>query len=155
MADKAEANTTEEVPTEAMAKEYQIVSMDKPEWAVIGGGINEFNTEQAGDDQAQTLCFVLQGPDLEIVGGVIGVTFWDWLHLDLMWIKEEVRGRGYGRRLLTMAEEEARQRGAKNAFLDTFSFQAPGFYEHSGYEVFGELREFPAGHTRYFLRKQL
>jgi GNAT superfamily N-acetyltransferase len=72
-----------------------------------------------------------------------------------MWIKEEVRGRGYGRRLLAMAEDEARQRGAKNAFLDTFSFQAPGFYEHFGYEVFGELGEFPAGHTRYFLRKQL
>jgi GNAT superfamily N-acetyltransferase len=138
-----------------MTGDYQIVYVDKPEWAVIGGGINDYNTQQAGDDRAQTLCFVLQGPDREVLGGVIGVTFWDWLHLDLMWIQEEHRGRGYGRRLLEMAEAEARQRGATNAFLDTFSFQAPGFYERFGYEVFGELPQFPSGHTRFFLRKEL
>jgi len=73
----------------------------------------------------------------------------------LMWVKEELRGRGYGHRLLTMAEEEARQRGAKNAYLDTFGFQAPDFYKQHGYQVFGELEDFPAGHRRYFLRKQL
>ncbi len=53
------------------------------------------------------------------------------------------------------AELEARQRGARCAYLDTFSFQAPDFYKKQGYEVFGELRDFPEGHRRYFLRKQL
>jgi N-acetylglutamate synthase-like GNAT family acetyltransferase len=72
-----------------------------------------------------------------------------------MWIKDELRGRGYGHRLLTLAEHEARQRGAKNAYLDTFSFQAPDFYKQHGYQVFGELPDFPPGHQRYFLTKQL
>ena len=70
-------------------------------------------------------------------------------------IKEELRGQGFGHRLLTLAEDEARHRGAKKAHLDTFSFQAPDFYKQHGYEVFGELQDFPPGHQRYFLSKQL
>ena len=138
-----------------MDEEYSIVSVDKPEWGIIGQGISNFNEQQVGDDDAQNLCFVLRAPDQEIVGGVIGATYWDWFHLDLMWIKEELRGRGFGHRLLTLAEDEARQRGAKKAFLDTFSFQAPDFYQQHGYQVFGELQNFPFGHQRYFLKKQL
>ncbi len=138
-----------------MDKEYQIVYADQPAWGIIGQGITDYNTQRAGDDQGQNLCFVLQSPDKEIVGGVIGATHWNWFYINLMWIKEELRGRGYGRRLLTLAEEEARKRGAKHAYLDTFSFQAPGFYQKYGYQVFGELSDFPEGHQRYYLTKQL
>ena len=138
-----------------MDEEYQIVSVDQPEWDIIGGGINAFNTRHAGDEHAKRLCFVLKGPDQAVLGGVIGITYWDWLYIDLMWIQEELRGRGFGHKLLTLAEEEARGRGAKNVYLDTFSFQAPDFYKKHGYRVFGELPDFPPGHQRYFLTKQL
>ena len=138
-----------------MNEEYEIKYLDKPEWGVIGQGITDYNTEQAGEDGGQNLCFVLQVPDNEVVGGVIGSTYWGWLYINLMWIKEEARGHGYGRQLLQLAEDEARQRGAKHAYLDTFSFQALDFYKKYGYEVFGELQDFPPGHQRYFLKKQL
>ena len=141
-----------------MDEEYNIVYVDKPEesaWGIIGRGISNYNEQQTGDQNFQRLCFVLHAPDQEIVGGVIGATYWDWFYLDLMWIKDELRGRGYGHRLLTRAEEEARQRGAKNVYLDTFSFQAPEFYRQHGYQIFGELDDFPPGHQRYFLTKQL
>jgi GNAT superfamily N-acetyltransferase len=138
-----------------MEKEFSIVYVEKPEWGIIGGGINEYNKKQAGDDKGQQLCFILHSPDQEVVGGVIGATYWDWLYIDLMWVKEELRGRGYGHRLLVQAEDEARGRSAKKAYLDTFSFQAPDFYKKHGYQVFGELRDFPTGHQRYFLTKEL
>jgi hypothetical protein len=54
-----------------------------------------------------------------------------------------------------MAEQEARKNGAKNVYLDTFSFQALDFYQEHGYRVFGELEDFPPGHQRYYLRKEL
>lgn len=138
-----------------MNEAYEIVSVENPEWGIIGQGITAYNTAQAGNDNGQNLCFVLRGPDEVVVGGIIGATYWNWLYVDLMWLKEEFRGQGYGSRLLELAEEEARQRGAKNAYLDTFSFQAPDFYKKHGYEVFGELADFPAGHRRFFMRKQL
>jgi GNAT superfamily N-acetyltransferase len=138
-----------------MTEDLRIVSMEEPPWALIGGAINSYNSEQAGDDNSQAVCFVLKSPDDEVVGGVIGVVFWDWFSLELMWMEEQYRGQGYGHRLLTLAEEEARKRGARHVHLDTFSFQAPGFYEKHGYEVFGELQDFPAGHQRFYMRKDL
>lgn len=137
---------------------YQIVYVEKPEesaWGIIGRGLSQYNHQQAGDNKFQRICFVLHGPDETIVGGVLGEIYWGWLYIDLLWVEEELRGQGYGHRLLTRAEEEARQRGAKNAYLDTFSFQVPDFYKQHGYQVFGELRDFPAGHQRYFLTKPL
>ncbi len=138
-----------------MEKDYQIVYLKEPAWEIIGGGISDFNTQQAGDDNGKNLCFALQGADGEVAGGVIGATYWDWLYVNLMWLREDLRGQGYGDRLLEMAEEEARKRGAKHSHLDTFSFQAPEFYQKHGYRVFGELADFPVGHTRYFLVKEL
>jgi ribosomal protein S18 acetylase RimI-like enzyme len=138
-----------------MDEEYRITYVDEPEWGVIGGGIRDYNNQQAGDGHAVNLCFALYAPDQTIVGGVIGETHWNWLYISLMWVKDELRGRGYGHRLLTLAEEEGRKRGATNAYLDTFSFQAPEFYKKYGYQVFGELQNFPPGHQRYYLTKQL
>jgi len=99
--------------------------------------------------------FFLLAPDQEIVDGLIGATHWDWFYIVLLWVKGELRGHGCGHRLLTLAEDEVRKRGAKNAYLDTFNFQALDFYEKHGYQVFGVLQDFPAGHQRYFINKQL
>lgn len=134
---------------------YKIELAAEPQWDVIGGGINDFNLQHAGAEHSQYLCFVVKAADGTIVGGVIGLIYWDWFHLDLMWVKEELRGHGLGRQLLEACEEEARRRGAKNVFLDTFSFQAPEFYKKYGYHVFGELPGFPAGHSRFFMTKEL
>ena len=141
-----------------MAEEYSIHYVEDPEesaWGIIGRGVRDHNTRQAGDDDFQRLCFVLVSSDQEVVGGVLAEAYWGWLHIDLLWIKEELRGRAYGRTLLAKVEEEGRKRGAKNAFLDTFSFQAPEFYRKCGYRVFGELPDFPEGHRRFFLVKRL
>ena len=68
---------------------------------------------------------------------------------------QPLRGQGYGSRLLLAAEEEARTQGCRGVFLSTFSFQARPFYERFGYEVFGELADYPAGHALYFMQKTL
>ncbi len=141
-----------------MDEECDIISVDKPDdsvWDVIGWGIHHYNIQQAGDTGHQPLCFVLRAPDQKIVGGLIGKTYWNWLYIDLLFVKEEFRGHKYGQRLLQAAEDEARRRGATNVYLDTFSFQAPEFYKQNGYQIFGELNNFPAGHQRYFFTKQL
>ena len=138
-----------------MTEAYEIVYTDEPAWNIIGGGINEYNEQQAGKQHGKLLCFVVRAPDGDVLGGVIGETHWNWLYVNLMWLREDLRGQGYGQRLLALAEEEARQRGAEYAYLDTFSFQAPEFYKKQGYEVFGTLENFPPGHQRYFMTKAL
>lgn len=134
---------------------YTIEYAENSPWEIIGGGIEAYNTQQAGDDRGKTLCFVLKDSQGKIVGGVIGATYWNWLYINLMWVQDDLRGKGYGAQLLSEAEAEGRKRGAAFAYLDTFSFQAPKFYQKHGYEVFGVLDDFPTGHQRFFLKKAL
>lgn len=141
-----------------MDEECRIVKLERPDdaaWAAIGGGLHEYNTAAAGASGGSPVCFLLMGPQQRIAGGIIGETHWDWLYVNLLFVVEDHRGRGHGRKLLAAAEEEARGRGAQSAYLDTFSFQAPGFYEKLGYEVFGVLPDFPPGHERLYMVKRL
>ena len=141
-----------------MEDEYSVSYVDDPEesaWGIIGRGVGTFNKQQAGENDFQRLCYVLNSPEKEIMGGVLAELYWKWLFIELLWVKEELRGQGYGHELLTKVETEARNRGARNAYLDTFSFQAPEFYAKHGYRQFGELQDFPKGHQRLFLTKLL
>ena len=90
-----------------------------------------------------------------ISGGLIADIAWGWLYICNIWLAEGLRGRGYGKKLLETAEDEAKKRGCRNAYLETFSFQARPFYEKLGYEVYGTLEDMPPGHRRYLMRKRL
>ncbi len=90
-----------------------------------------------------------------VVGGVVAATVWGWLDIKELWVAEQFRARKWGSKLLTLAEHEAVSRQCHHAYLDTFDFQALGFYRRLGYEIFGSLNDFPIGHVRYFVSKRL
>ena len=90
----------------------------------------------------------------DILAGVAGETYSGWLFIRYLWVSDGLRRNGVGRELMAGAESRAFERGCHSAWVDTFSFQAPGFYRKLGYRVFGEL-DYPPGHTRIFLQKQL
>ena len=85
----------------------------------------------------------------QIAAGLAGETYCGWLFVRYLWVSDELRGRGVGRELMARAEARARELGCHSAWLDTFSFQAPGFYEKLGYEEFGRL-DYPPGHHKHF-----
>ena len=91
----------------------------------------------------------------KIVGGLVAETYWSWMYVRTLWLSEQHRAKGLGRKLMQAAETEARKRGVGNVFLDSFTFQAPGFYAKLGYREYGRLRGFPAGHDRIYLTKAL
>mgnify|MGYP000251930454 CR=1 FL=1 len=67
-----------------MTGTYEIAYTDEPAWNIIGGGISEYNEQQAGKQHGKLLCFVVRAPDGNVPGGVIGETHWDWLYVNLM-----------------------------------------------------------------------
>lgn len=104
---------------------------------------------------ARPLAILLCEADGGISGGLWGRTDWQWLSIELLFVPERLRGAGLGARLVRQAEEEALRRGCRGALVNTFSFQAPGFYERLGYRAFGILDDCPPGHRRISLQKPL
>lgn len=101
------------------------------------------------------LLLSLRDSDLRLVGGVLASTVWNWLSIDALWVNPELRGQGYGSRLVAQAEQVARSRGCTHARLDTFDYQARAFYERLGYSVYAQLAGFPEGHAQLHMMKLL
>lgn len=118
-------------------------------------GLDQFNFTITDNDNAQKLAILLRDNNKQVVGGLFGWTYYNWLEVKYLWIKDGLRGKGYGSKLVLAAEKAAIQRGCDSAFLDTFSFQAPNFYQKLGYSIFAVLEDFPSQHQRYFLKKSL
>jgi GNAT superfamily N-acetyltransferase len=121
----------------------------------LKGKLLDYNTSRVGPENYVGLLITLRDAESKLVGGVAGKIYYQWLFIEWFWVAEQIRGQGQGRVLLASAEDEACRRGCQQAWLDTFSFQARGFYEKNGYVLFGELPDYPPGHQRYFLRKSL
>jgi len=119
--------------------------------------LKQFNEAAAGlpYDGRRLAILVTHPESQETLGGLWGSTSYSYLHVDAVFVPESLRGLGLGRRLMLKAENEAVNRRCSGSWLDTFSFQARGFYEKLGYRVFGELCHNPPGHTRVFLKKSL
>lgn len=123
---------------------------------VVREGLLAFNVAHiAREPQSASLNLFLRNPSDQVIGGLLGGWRWGWLYVDKLWVQEEYRKRGCGSRLLRAAEDEAIAGGCTDAVLDTFSFQARGFYERHGYEVYATLEDFPPGYRQFFFHKKL
>lgn len=117
-----------------------------------------YNAEQLPEEvksKKETVAFTVRDEAGGIVGGVTCTLFWQHMHIDFLWVEETKRKEGLGAKLLAEAENFAKQKSARLIKLDSFSFQAPRFYEKHGYTVYGKLEDHPVGHTQYYLVKRL
>jgi GNAT superfamily N-acetyltransferase len=110
---------------------------------------------RAGPSGYRTLAVLLRDRQSgETIGGLWAWSAYDWLRIDLLFVPEQLRGEGLGTRLVRQAEAVALERGLIGVWLDTFEFQALGFYQKLGYEVFGVLPDHPRGQRCFFLHKR-
>ena len=136
--------------------EFELTASPSPEeLAAITDALTAFNTGDVGPSDRRPLAVLIRDTDGKVSGGLSGFTAWGWLFIQMLYIPDTLRGTGLAGRILAKAEEEAKARGCRGAWIDTFNPQALGAYLRQGYEVFGELADFPEGRTRSFLRKNL
>ncbi|AFI89058.1 N-acetyltransferase [Pectobacterium parmentieri] len=88
-----------------------------------------------------------------IIAGLISRTWWGALEVQYLWVSDKHRKSGLGRQLMQAAEKEALKRDCHLAYVDTFEFQAKGFYEKLGYKEYGNLPGYAHRHTRHYLAK--
>ncbi len=117
--------------------------------------LRAYNATQAGLSNAQPLALLVRDDNGEILGGLYGRFFYQWLFIELLSVPEQARGQGMGSTLMQMAEDLAREKECVGIWLDTFDFQAPEFYKRLGYSELGQIADYPPGHKRFFFQKRL
>ncbi|ANK92611.1 MULTISPECIES: GNAT family N-acetyltransferase [Rhizobium] len=125
------------------------------ELAAITDALSAFNNSDVGPSDRQPLAVLIRDTAGKVTGGLSGFTAWGWLFTQVLYIPDTLRGTGIAGKILAMAEDEAKARGCRGAWIDTFNPQALRAYLRQGYEIFGELEDLPEGRTRSFLRKNL
>ncbi len=121
----------------------------------INDALRNFNDGKVGPDNHELLNIVEYDESGNIIGGILGGTYWGWMHIDILWVSEKFRKNGIGSQLLKSAENEARKRGCHSVHVDTMSWQAPEFYKKNGYKIISELNDIPNGYKKYHLIKNL
>jgi GNAT superfamily N-acetyltransferase len=115
--------------------------------------LDAFNKAKAGDENYEPIAIVLRDGAQKIVGGLWAQLYFDWVFIELLFIPENLRGENLGAKLLGHLDVIAKAKNCVGIWLDTFSFQAPGFYERQGYERFATMDNYPKGMARFFFRK--
>lgn len=131
------------------------ISSNKADHDAVLQALLDFNASRVGPSGKVELTFQIKDAAGNLIAGANGFNHWNYFFLAHLWVSEKERGNGTGKRLLKKIEEEAKARHCTHCWLDTFSFQAAGFYEKLGYERFGALDNYPTGHQRYFYFKKL
>jgi GNAT superfamily N-acetyltransferase len=138
---------------------FDIFSFEKKptenEINIVKKGLDDFNFKIVENDNHRALAIIVKNNIGKIIGGILGGTYWNWLYIERLWITEDHRGKGLGKKLLNEIEKEAFENGCQNAHLETHDFQALKFYLKNGYKKKFRLKNLPVGHSKYFLVKRL
>ncbi len=118
-------------------------------------GLLEYNLARIENKDVRELGVFLEDGAGKKIGGLTGETHGNWLEVEYLWVDEAGRGQDIGTKLMTKAEDIAKERGCKYAFLNTFGFQAKGFYQKLGYKEVFTLVEYPLTGKRHYMTKSL
>lgn len=122
----------------------------------IGRRLRQFNYGFVGEyPDMQYIRLNARDASGTVVGGLRSYVFLRWLRVDVLWVDASARGAGLGARLLQEAEEAARSLGATHAALETFEWQAAGFYLRQGYEEFARIDDYAKGFFLAHMKKAL
>ncbi|MDR3596733.1 GNAT family N-acetyltransferase [Clostridium sp.] len=140
-------------------EKYTIEECADKDAELIIDNLVEYNLSKVPLKQAVPFLWinrVIKNEDGEIVAGILSKMYcWNCLYIDTLWVKEDHRQDGIGTILLREIERIAKENKCYLIHLDTFDFQAKGFYIKRGYEIFGQLDECPQEHTRFFMKKNI
>ena len=122
---------------------------------IIGDLIRSYNRSKREVAESEPLNLYVEDEHGEIMAGLVAETFGNWLEIEYLFVKEDLRGQGIGSQLLQRAESEAKKRNCRFAFVNTYQFQAPAFYQKHGYKEVFTLKDYPCTGQRHYYQKDL
>jgi ribosomal protein S18 acetylase RimI-like enzyme len=119
----------------------------------INTALGQWNIEMTGHRDYAPANFFVRDAAGAIRGGILAYVWGRRLHVDTLWLVDDLRGNGWGTKLLEAAQDLGREKGATSAYLDTFDWQARPFYERHGYKLVAQVDGVPEGHSRFYMAK--
>ena len=90
----------------------------------------------------------------EILGGITASIDAQSLHINGLALDSSLRRQGYGQKLIDIVESYAKTEQVHMITLSTQDYQAVGFYQKMGYEIFATLADYPfVGTTKHYFKK--
>jgi ribosomal protein S18 acetylase RimI-like enzyme len=129
--------------------------LDPHDKAVMVDGMLNYHASNGHPREVDTHSIIIKDESNTFIGCVIVTFLYNGMEIATLWVDEKARGQGLGQKLMEMAETEGKKRGATFAYTNTFTWQAPGFYEKLGYALYGKLDDFPVGNSLSYYRKDL
>ena len=117
---------------------------------IIGDLIRSYNRSKREVAESEPLNLYVEDEHGEIMAGLVAETFGNWLEIEYLFVKEDLRGQGIGSQLLQQAESEAKKRNCRYVFVNTYQFQAPAFYQKHGYKEVFTLKDYPYTGQRHY-----
>lgn len=121
----------------------------------IGGLIRSYNRSKREAAESEPLNLYVEDDSGEVLAGLVAETFGNWLEIEYLFVKEGLRGQGIGSQILQRAESEAKKRNCRFAFVNTYQFQAPAFYQKHGYKEVFTMKDYPYTGQRHYYQKEL
>ena len=121
----------------------------------IGDLIRSYNRSKRETAESEPLNLYVEDEHGQLLAGLVAETFGNWLEIEYLFVKEELRGQGIGSQLLQQAESEAKNRNCRFAFVNTYQFQAPAFYQKYGYKKVFTMKDYPYTGQRHYYQKEL
>ena len=121
----------------------------------IGELVRSYNRSKREAAESEPLNLYVEDDSGELLAGLVAETFGNWLEIEYLFVKEDLRGQGIGSQLLQQAESEAKKRNCRFAFVNTYQFQAPAFYQKHGYKEVFTLKDYPCTGQRHYYQKDL
>ena len=121
----------------------------------IGDLIRSYNRSKRETTECEPLNLYVEDEHGQLLAGLVAETFGNWLEIEYLFVKEGLRGQGIGSQLLQQAESEAKKRNCRLAFVNTYQFQAPAFYQKHGYQEVFTMKDYPYTGQRHYYQKEL
>ncbi len=125
-------------------------------WLRIEKGFQKQAIEKKGlSEMIKTFSFEMRDPFKNFVGAITGTIYYGCLFTDTLYVEEKHRGKGYGKKLLDIAEKLGREQGCGFATISTMDWEAHDFYLNQGYEVEHIRYGYKNDSFMYMMRKKL
>ena len=135
--------------------QVRLENVESQKSQVIGDLIRSYNRSRREAAESEPLNLYVEDDNGQLLAGLVAETFGNWLEIEYLFVKEDIRGQGIGSQLLHQAESEAKKRNCRFAFVNTYQFQAPAFYQKYGYKEVFTMKDYPYTGQRHYYQKEL